>query len=44
MVNYHRRAIARFREIVASPPSVMSKAELAALDRVRRKLLRGDTP
>lgn len=44
MVNYHRRAIARFRELVASPPSGMSKAELAALDRVRRKLLRGDTP
>ncbi len=41
MVNYHRRAVARFRELTASPPSGMSKAEVAALDRVRRKLLRG---
>jgi hypothetical protein len=39
VVNYHPRAIARFREHVANPPARLSKEQKHALERVRRLLL-----
>ena len=38
-VNYHPRAIQRFRELVAEPPSGLSSSEKKALARVARSLL-----
>lgn len=40
MVNYHPRAVARFRELVANPPSGLKADELSALRRVRARLAR----
>lgn len=43
IVNYHPRAVQRFRERVANPPSGLNKVQLAALERVRRKLVLGSS-
>lgn len=39
VINYHPRAVARFRELVASPPKGLSKSAGAALKRVRKRML-----
>lgn len=37
-VNYHPRAIARFRELVASPPTMLTQEQKKILSRVRSRL------
>ncbi len=39
IVNFHPRALVRFRELVAAPPERMTGAEKKSLDRVRRRLI-----
>lgn len=43
IVNFHSRAIARFRELVASPPERLTADQKKALDRVRRRLITAST-
>jgi hypothetical protein len=43
IVNYHSRAIARFRELVASAPEKLTADQKKALDRVRRRLITAST-
>lgn len=40
MVNYHRRAIDKFRDLVANPPSGLTREQQRALARVRERLIR----
>lgn len=44
IVNYHQRAIDRFREYVASPPKTLKQGHRGHLDRVRRLLLTQPVP
>lgn len=39
IVNFHPRALARFRELVAAPPERMTGAEKKSLERARRRLI-----
>ena len=39
IVNFHPRALVRFRELVAAPPERMTGAEKKSLERVRRRLI-----
>jgi hypothetical protein len=39
IVNFHPRALARFRELVAGPPDRLSGDEKKSLERVRRRLI-----
>lgn len=39
IVNFHPRALARFRELVAQPPDRLDSAQKKSLDRVRRLLI-----
>jgi hypothetical protein len=39
IVNYHPRALDRFRRLVAQPPAGLSRTQRAALDRVAKKLI-----
>lgn len=39
IVNFHPRALARFRELVAEPPDRLDAAQTKSLDRVRRLLI-----
>ena len=39
IVNFHPRALARFRELVAAPPERMTGDEKKSLERVRRRLI-----
>ncbi len=41
IVNYHPRAIDRFRELLADPPAGLTGNDKSALERVRRKLAPG---
>lgn len=41
MVNYHPRAILRFRELIADPPSGLSQNESRTIDRARRRMIIG---
>ena len=41
MVNYHRRAIKRFRELVAKPPAGLTKQQSGALERARKRIIVG---
>jgi hypothetical protein len=43
IVNFHPRAIIRFRELVASAPEKFTTAQKRALDRVRRRLITAAT-
>lgn len=38
-VNYHPRAVERFVELVASPPSGLNESQKRSLERVRKKLI-----
>lgn len=44
IVNYHPRAIDRFRELVRNPPHELDPTAKAAVARVRKKLGMGKTP
>jgi hypothetical protein len=39
IVNFHPRALGRFRELVAAPPDRLTSDEKKSLDRVRRRLI-----
>jgi len=41
LVNYHRQAIIRFRELVAAPPDGLTRDQRNALDRALTRLVRG---
>lgn len=41
MVNYHPRAILKFRELIADPPSGLSRNENRTIDRARRRMIIG---
>lgn len=43
IVNFHPRALARFRELVAAPPDRLTGGEKKSLDRVRRRLITAES-